>query len=101
MPEGEGERFFGYAVIGLPFDSGHVLSLRRFPASSIGPGYTSVWHRDPEGRWTFYQDALPELACSRYFGVEIRDLPLSRQRREYHLVSTTDAGRSSACSGVL
>jgi hypothetical protein len=42
LPEGEDERFFGYAVIGLPFDSGHVLALRRFPASSIGPAYTSV-----------------------------------------------------------
>jgi hypothetical protein len=71
LPEGEGERFNGYAVIGLPFDSGHVLALRRFPASSIGPGYTSVWHRDAEGKWTFYQDAPPELACSRYFGNEI------------------------------
>src|SRR5207248_4755244 len=27
-----------------------------FPASSIGPGYRSVWHRDPHGRWTVYQD---------------------------------------------
>jgi len=76
LSEGEDERFFGYAVIGLPFDSGHVLSLRRFPASSIGPGYTSVWYRDPEGRWTFYQDAPPELACSRYFGGEIEETVL-------------------------
>ena len=48
--EGEGDRFSGYAVIGLPFQSGHILALRRFPASTIGPGYTSVWHRDPSGR---------------------------------------------------
>ena len=41
------DRFAGYAVIVLPFRSGHVLSLRRFPASSVGPGYTSVWRRDP------------------------------------------------------
>lgn len=73
LTEGEGERFFGYAVIGLPFDSGHILALRRFPVSSIGPGYTSIWHRDPEGRWAFYQDAPPELACSRYFGNEIEE----------------------------
>lgn len=76
LSEGEDERFSGYAVIGLPFSSGHVLALRRFPASSIGPGYTSVWHRDPEGRWTFYQDAPPELACSRYFGREIEETEL-------------------------
>jgi len=53
LPAGTGDRFAGYAVIGLPFASGHVLSLRRFPVSSVGPGYTSVWHRDPAGRWTF------------------------------------------------
>jgi hypothetical protein len=73
LPEGAGERFSGYAVIGLPYTSGHILALRRFPASSIGPGYTSVWHRDPEGKWTFYQDASPELACSRYFGKELEE----------------------------
>jgi hypothetical protein len=38
VPAGEGDRFAGYAVIGLPFASGHVLSLRRFPASSVGAG---------------------------------------------------------------
>ena len=65
LPPGSGERFSGYGVMGLPFRSGHVLGLRRFPASSIGPGYRSVWHRDPGGRWTFYQDQPAELACTR------------------------------------
>ena len=68
LPPGSEERFLGYGVMGLPFRSGHVLGLRRFPASSIGPGYRSVWHRDPRGRWTFYQDQPAELACTRYFG---------------------------------
>ena len=58
-------------MIGLPFRSGHVLALRRFPASSVGPGYTSVWHRDPRGVWTFYSTISPDLGCSRYFGGEI------------------------------
>jgi hypothetical protein len=71
-PSGNGDRFAGYAVLGLPFRSGHVLVLRRFPASSIGPGYTSVWHRDQRGVWTFYSTIDPELGCSRYFGCEIR-----------------------------
>src|SRR5215470_16530734 len=71
LSEGEDERFSGYAVIGLPFRSGHVLALRRFPASSVGPGYTSVWHRDPQGAWTFYSSINPELGCSRYWGREI------------------------------
>lgn len=67
LPAGGGERFAGYGVMGLPFVSGHVLGLRRFPASSIGPAYTSVWHREPGGRWVFWQDQRDELSCARYF----------------------------------
>jgi hypothetical protein len=79
LPPGSEERFFGYGVMGLPFRSGHLLGLRRFPASSIGPGYRSVWHRDPHGRWTFYQDQPAALACTRYFGSavdEVREGPI-------------------------
>jgi hypothetical protein len=68
LPGGQGERFAGYAVMGVPFASGHVLALRHFAASSLGPGYTSVWHRDPAGSWVFCQDVPPEQGCSRYFG---------------------------------
>lgn len=71
LPSGAEERFAGFGVMGLPFASGHVLALRRFPASSIGPAYTSVWHRDPAGRWTFWQDQADDQACSRYFGSAI------------------------------
>lgn len=62
------ERFHGYAVVGLPFRSGHILAMRRFPVTSIGPGYTSVWHRDPAGRWVIYQDQDPRYTCPRAFG---------------------------------
>jgi hypothetical protein len=68
LPSGTGERFSGYGVMGLPFASGHVLTLRRFAASSLGPGYTAVWHRTPSGRWTFWSDVAPEASCLRYFG---------------------------------
>lgn len=51
----------------MTFRSGHLLALRRFPASSIRPAYPSVWHRDPHGRWTFFQNLDPEVACTRYF----------------------------------
>ena len=74
LPPGSEERFSGYGVMGLPFRSGHVLGLRRFPASSIGPGYRSVWHRDPSGRWTFYQDQPADLACTRYFGAQVDEV---------------------------
>jgi hypothetical protein len=68
LPPGPGERFSGYGVMGLPFESGHVLALRRFAASSPGPGYASVWHRTPSGRWTFWSDVPPESSCCRFFG---------------------------------
>jgi hypothetical protein len=74
LPAGSGERFSGYGVMGLPFRSGHILALRRFPASSIGAGYRSVWHRTPSGRWTFYQDQPAEFACTRYFGAAVQDV---------------------------
>lgn len=72
LPEGTEERFAGYGVMGLPFRSGHILGLRRFAASSIGSGYTSVWHRTPTGEWTFYQDVPADRACPRYFGPQLR-----------------------------
>jgi hypothetical protein len=74
LPSGTGERFAGYGVMGLPFRSGHLLALRRFPASSVGPGYRSVWHRDPHGRWTFFQDVAPGVACTRYFGAGVDEV---------------------------
>jgi len=73
VPEGGEERFAGYGVMGLTFTSGHILGLRRFPASSLGPGYTSVWHRDPEGRWSMYQNVPPDQACPRYFGSAVAE----------------------------
>ena len=73
VPCGNGDRFAGYAIIGLPFRSGHVLALRRFYASSVGPAYTSVWHRVPSGSWTFYQDVEPNQSCPRYFGADIQN----------------------------
>ena len=58
----------GWGVFGLPFDSGHVLALRVFPQSSFGP-YRTLWHRDPDARWSIYADAPRiEHACPRYYG---------------------------------
>lgn len=68
LPPGDWERVSGYGVMGLPFRSGHVLGLRRWTASSIGEGFTSIWHREPGGRWTFYESAPCDVACTRYFG---------------------------------
>lgn len=73
VASGEGERFSGWGIFGLPFISGHILALRRFPASSVGPAYASVWHRDEHGRWTMYTDVEPMLACPRYFGSAVAE----------------------------
>lgn len=68
-------KFYGYAVVGVPFRSGHTLGMRRFPVSSIGPGYTSVWHRSPDGRWVIHQDHGPRVTCPRASGPGIDDAP--------------------------
>lgn len=68
VPEGDDERFIGYGVMGMPFASGHYLALRDFVATSVGPAYRAIWHRDPEGRWTIHTTSSPELSCPRYFG---------------------------------
>lgn len=68
LPPGPGDRVCGYGVMGLPFASGHYLALRHFTASSFGPAYRSVWHRDPDGRWTVYADQPPEVSCARFLG---------------------------------
>jgi hypothetical protein len=71
LPPGDCERVSGYGVMGLPFKSGHVLGLRRWTASSVGDRFTSIWHRDPTGRWTFYESIACEVACTRYFGADV------------------------------
>jgi len=71
LPPGDCERVSGYGVMGLPFRSGHVLGLRRWTASSVGDQFTSIWHRDPQGRWTFYESVRCDVACSRYFGSDV------------------------------
>jgi len=61
----------GFAVIGQPFASGDLLCLRRFPTSTFGPGYTSVWHRSAAGEWTVYTSIAPEQSCPRFIGAAI------------------------------
>jgi hypothetical protein len=72
------EQMVGLGVIGLPFASGDVLALRRFPTSSVGPGYDAVWHRSPGGRWTIYTSIAPEKSCPRYIGEGVTDTVQAR-----------------------
>jgi len=75
---GTEEKFTGFGVTGVPFSSGHVLALRRFAASSIGPGYTSVWLRNPERAWSMHGTVDPGLSCPRYFGAALQSASTSR-----------------------
>jgi hypothetical protein len=74
---GDDERLIGYGVMGLPFASGHYLAFRCWPHSSIGPGYRAVWHRDPEGTWTFYATEPPDRSCARYLSAATTAEPVT------------------------
>ena len=62
------EEIRGYGVMGVPFESGDVLAIRRLPATSFGPSYSSVWHRAAAGNWTIYTTIDGHRSCPRYFG---------------------------------
>ena len=96
LPRGSDERVSGYGVMGLTFRSGHILALRRWTASSVAEGFTSIWHRSPEGRWTFHESAPSVVACTRYFGADVeraRVVPIALQwEGPSRLRITTDDG---------
>lgn len=62
------ECFHGYGIMGLTFTEGHVLGLRHWQTSTIGPGYISIWYRNPNERWEFWSTQAPEASCNRYTG---------------------------------
>jgi hypothetical protein len=68
LPKGDGEILSVYGVESCPFASGDILCSRNVLASSFGPAYTAIWHRDPDGDWHFYQDVPPRQGCPRFFG---------------------------------
>lgn len=97
LPEGEEERFSGYGVMAAPFRSGDILAMRRFPASSLGGGYTSVWYKAPDGSWTFWSDRDPLQACPRFFGsaitrAEVAPIDVRWEGARAFVVEIADAG---------
>jgi len=72
------EHFRGYGVMMLPFSSGHLLGLRVFPENDFAP-YHSVWHRDPDGNWSIYNDG-PSLntTCPRWWGPALEHNKLTK-----------------------
>jgi len=75
LPTGGVERFVAWGVVGAPYGHGHYLGLRIITASTVGPAYRAVWHRDPSGAWTFHTTTRPEWSCPRYFGAQGRHEP--------------------------
>lgn len=68
----------GYAVMVLPFSSGHTLGLRVWPQNDFAP-YASVWHRTPDGDWEIYSDGpLVKATCPRYWGPALERGELAR-----------------------
>jgi hypothetical protein len=59
------------------------MALRRYPISSTGAGYTCVWHRTDDGRWTFYSDVGLDQGCARYFGAAVGQKILAPVRIEW------------------
>jgi hypothetical protein len=105
VPEGPGDRFTGYEVLGVAFSSGDVLALRRFPVTSRGIGYTSVWHQSPDGVWTFYADVPVDEGCVPYFQPGIERTIVTPIRLEWRgnrqLTVAADGGRLLAWSMCL
>jgi hypothetical protein len=83
LPTGPGEWFNGYGVMGAPFRSAHLLAMRRFVATSVGPSYTAVWHRNPRGEWAFYSTVSPTQSCPRYFGAAAAKVVATEIRVEW------------------
>jgi hypothetical protein len=82
MARGSGERYTGYAVLGVAFASGDLLALRRFPVSSGGAAYTSVWHRNAAGRWVCYTD-VADQGCARHFAPALDEVIVAPIRIEW------------------
>ena len=95
----------GYGVWGLSFASGDVLAFRRFPPTAHTPGYTCVWHRSPDGLWTFYADVGEGRGCHRHFGPCVDQLIVTPIRVEwtgpFRVMVTIDGGRKLSWSVVL
>ncbi|CAN5707312.1 hypothetical protein BH23GEM9_BH23GEM9_17300 [soil metagenome] len=72
--DGHADSFAGYGLLGLAFATGHVLAFRRVTASSIGPPFSSVWQRSPEGIWTVHTNVDAMRSCARYLGSAVCDV---------------------------
>jgi hypothetical protein len=61
-------RLRGYGLLSLALESGDIIMFRRATASSMGPPFTTLWHRDPAGEWRFHVNVAPARSCLRFLG---------------------------------
>lgn len=73
----------------------------RWTASSVGDRFTSIWHRNPAGRWTFYESTACEVACTRYFGADVERVREGPIELEWEASNRLRVGRSHHLSAVL
>jgi hypothetical protein len=66
--------FTGYGLLSLVLDSGDVITFTRVVASSLGPPFTCVWHRDGAGRWRYHVNIVPSRTCLRYLASDACDI---------------------------
>jgi hypothetical protein len=83
---GSAAHFTGYGLLSLTLESGDVISFSRVVASSMGPPYTCVWHRDAAGRWRFHVNIAPSRSCLRFLApaacdVRVGDISLAWKSR--------------------
>lgn len=61
-----GESYAGYAVVGLRFARGDVLSVHRATSSSIGPPFAGIALTTPEGRTQLRSNVDASRSFARY-----------------------------------
>ena len=79
----------GWGVMGLPLDSGHYLALRVFPENDFSP-YKTLWHRDPDGRWSIHVDGARRCRSER-----------QRYEREDAAATTDVEDRATCVFGIM
>ena len=101
LPSGDGERFTGFGIMGLAFDTGHYLALRAWTETSIGAPYRSARHRDRAAGWHMYVTAPAEWSCPRYFSAAASYERVSAEKFEPDLDGCASPARAHPADSRL
>jgi hypothetical protein len=63
---GNSAHFAGFGMHSLSLASGDVMAFTQVAASSLGPPFTAVWHRDSDGDWRVRVNIAPSRSCLRF-----------------------------------